>query len=185
MNQNMKQNNCIDLKLLELKYVQEFNFWKKVSIIQNIFIAWKNQDRIKKVITSLTVNNIRVHSTDDILNEEVKFYETLYTSNNTHINTHAFLEEIELERTLNDTSANICEGPITIEECKIATDEMKLNKSPGLDGLPVEFYTAFWDKIGNIVTSSLNEGFEKGELSQHPKQSTFSLLFKKGDPENI
>ena len=59
------------------------------------------------------------------------------------------------------------------------------NKSPGLDGLTVEFYKCFWYKIEKLVINSLNHGFIKNELSTSQKQGVLSLLFKKGDPENI
>ena len=60
-----------------------------------------------------------------------------------------------------------------------------MNKSPGLSGLSIEFYQTFWGKIKHLVINSLNEGFIKGELSQLQKQGVLSLLFKKGDPENL
>ena len=37
----------------------------------------------------------------------------------------------------------ICDGVISLKECEIAVSKMKLNKSPGEDGLPVEFYKTF------------------------------------------
>ena len=41
----------------------------------------------------------------------------------------------------------MCDGEITVTECSDAVNEMKLNKSPGLDGLSVEFYRTFWDSL--------------------------------------
>ena len=62
---------------------------------------------------------------------------------------------------------------------------MKLNKSPGSDGLTVEFYRKFWPKIGDFLVNSLNHSYEKGELSSSQKHSILSLIYKKGDPNNI
>lgn len=62
---------------------------------------------------------------------------------------------------------------------------MKANKSPGLDGLTVEFYNKFWHLIGQLVVNSLNTGFLREELSYTQKQSIFSLIFKKGDADNL
>jgi hypothetical protein len=43
---------------------------------------------------------------------------------------------------------------------KIKTNKlgnMKLNKSPGLDGLTVEFYRAFWGKLKNFLMDIYNK----------------------------
>ena len=44
---------------------------------------------------------------------------------------------------------------------------MKLDKSPGLDGLTVEFYLTFWDKIKCSLVDVLNK-------SQDEKLLTYS-----------
>ena len=64
--------------------------------------------------------------------------------------------------------------------------EMKLNKSPGNDGLSTEFYVLFWSVIGDIVVEALNESYTKGELSSSQKQAVITLIQKEGkDPLNI
>lgn len=37
------------------------------------------------------------------------------------------------------------EGELTLEECSTAIKKMKKKKSPGSDGLSVEFYDTFWE----------------------------------------
>ena len=54
------------------------------------------------------------------------------------------------------------------------------NKSPGNDGLTVEFYIAFWPLIGTLLVDSLNYAFEYGELSNSQKQATITLIEKNG-----
>ena len=58
---------------------------------------------------------------------------------------------------------------------------MKKNKSPGLDGIPLEFYQTFWDTIGDILIDVYNESFITGELPYSQRTSVLSLIFKKGD----
>ena len=53
------------------------------------------------------------------------------------------------------------------------------NKSPGNDGLTVEFYIAFWPLIGTLLVDSLNYAFEYGELSNSQKQAIITLIEKK------
>ena len=53
------------------------------------------------------------------------------------------------------------------------------NKSPGNDGLTVEFYNAFWESLGKLLVDSLNCSFDKGELSNSQKQAIITLIEKK------
>ena len=48
---------------------------------------------------------------------------------------------------LTNDEKNQCEGLLTEHECTEALNDMSLNKSPGSDGLTVEFYKAFWDTL--------------------------------------
>ena len=58
---------------------------------------------------------------------------------------------------------------------------MKPNKAPGHDGLPSEFYKTFWDSIKDILVSSYNKSFIKGEMAYSQRESILSLIFKKGN----
>lgn len=62
---------------------------------------------------------------------------------------------------------------------------MKKNKTPGCDGLTVELYLTFWDQISDLVVNSLNEGYNNEILLYTQRQSIITLLYKKGDPENL
>ena len=67
-----------------------------------------------------------------------------------------------------------------IEECTNVLKSFKENKSPGNDGLTIEFYKFFWNSIKEVVVNSFNESFEKGELSISQKQEVITLLQKPG-----
>jgi hypothetical protein len=55
-----------------------------------------------------------------------------------------YIFETKLEKISSEKDKSICDGEITVTECSDAVNEMKLNKSPGLDGLSVEFYRTFY-----------------------------------------
>ena len=63
------------------------------------------------------------------------------------------------EFTLESDLADKCEVEITFEEATSALNDMKLNKSPGLDGLTDQFYKAFWDSIGHLVVLHKSDTF--------------------------
>ena len=55
------------------------------------------------------------------------------------------------------------------------------NKSPGNDGLTVEFEfnKAFWNTAGNLLVDSLNFAYEYGELSNSKKEAIITLIEKR------
>ena len=72
-----------------------------------------------------------------------------------------------------------CEGRLTLAECLKSLRSFQSNKSPGNDGLTVEFYNAFWEILGELLVDSLNCSFDKGELSNSQKQAIITLIEKK------
>lgn len=55
---------------------------------------------------------------------------------------------------------------------------MRAGKSPGSDGLTVEFYKCFMDKLTPLLLQMYNEAFEKGVLPPTLSQALISLNFK-------
>lgn len=53
------------------------------------------------------------------------------------------------------------------------------NKSPGNDGLTVESYRAFWHVVGEFMVDSLNDSYDRGELSNSQKEAIITLIEKK------
>ncbi len=62
---------------------------------------------------------------------------------------------------------------------------MSNNKSPGSDGLPVEFYKFFWKDLGDILLQNLNNGYETGRLSITQRQGIVTSLPKPGKPREF
>jgi hypothetical protein len=54
-----------------------------------------------------------------------------------------YIYRTKLESKVNQEDMNVCDGQLSVEECTEAIFKMKLNKSPGIDGLTVEFYRTF------------------------------------------
>ena len=61
---------------------------------------------------------------------------------------------------------------------------MKNEKSPGSDGLPIEFYKFFWGEIGSTFCSIIKHRFgEDHQLSPSQKNSIIRLISKTGKNE--
>ena len=56
---------------------------------------------------------------------------------------------------------------------------MSLNRTPGSDGLPVEFYKVFWSDISDHLLNALNYTYHRGQLSVSQKRGVIKLIPKK------
>ena len=112
------------------------------------------------------------------MKEQQFFYQGLYRKRNNRDS------EIDFFGTplpvLNNVDKNSCEGALTEYECKQALFDMKNERSPGSDGLTVEFYKTCWDTLRTFFVDSINYSFENGSLSTLQKQGIITLLPKDG-----
>ena len=101
-----------------------------------------------------------------IMNELEEFYKDLYEIKNDPPDElfNIFLQNPKIPK-LSPDRAPTCEGKLTVNECYESLNSFKENKSPGNDGLTLEFYKTFWELIGELLVESLNYAFEYGELS--------------------
>ena len=122
-----------------------------------------------------------------ILEEEKKFYESLYRSNN--INDKTFKNSPffnpENVTALTEEERKACEGLVNEEECTNALKDFSNNKTPGTDGLPAEFYRFFWPDICFDLLASFNYAFQHGTLSISQRRGIISLIPKKNKDKTI
>ena len=123
-----------------------------------------------------------IESDNEILNECKDFYSDLYRSRlpqKEEINN--FLDSIGFTHILSDHDKEICDQPIAENEIIDVLKKLKKNKSPGMDGLPVEFYLKFWSLLKSMFQKVLENAFENGIMPYTMRTSMISLMFKKGD----
>ena len=86
---------------------------------------------------------------------------------------------------MNEDLRNICEGKIEYNECFNVLQTFQKNKTPGNDGLTIEFYVAFWSLIGRPLVDCINYSYDFGELSNSQKQAIINLIEKKGKDKRL
>ena len=190
-NSVIDQNRIAALKQdIETLYNEEMEGCKiraKVKYLETsekptrLFLRREKQLASKKSISHLIKSDgTSARTTSEITEECVQFYKTLYSKEaaDSSLNLSFFNE---LAR-LSEESANICEGPITIEECVIALKQMANSKTPGLDGLPKEFYEFAFKYIGNSFVRLINRCYSEGILPPSQRQGLITLICK--DPDN-
>ena len=89
------------------------------------------------------------------------------------------------ERSLSDLDKLECEGDISYNECELAIKSMKTNKSPGLDGICIEFYKKFLPILRNLLTDVFNQCYHNDKLIMSQRIAVMSLIHKKDDKDDI
>ena len=145
------------------------------------FFGLEKHRQKKHCITTLRTNDdTTISSNIEILTATKEYYQALYTREPTDAGTQEdFL--VCLDCKLSDDDQTRCEGPITGEELCAALNTMAGNKAPGPDGLPKEFYVAFWPNLVPFLTSMGNENYARSTMSDSQREALLRLLFKKND----
>ena len=73
------------------------------------------------------------------------------------------------------------DADITVEELTVAVKQLSAGRSPGVDGLPAEFYQHFWTDLGQDFYEVVLECLKTGLLPTSCRRAVLSLLPKKGD----
>eukprot|EP00253_Pinus_taeda_P012560 PITA_12560 len=81
-------------------------------------------------------------------------------------------------RFLDHESADELSGPVTIEELEQTLKWFQKDKSPGLDGWPIEFYLAFFDIIGNNLLNVVEECRLSGRMYEAINSTLIALILK-------
>ena len=160
--------------LLRLKSQHIDNVDKNIKLLKQL----EHNKSEKKTIRALNINNKLITEQKAILDEQYNYYKNLYSSKTLSDSTINFFDNDADIPKFNETEKEICEGPLTLHELEEAVKNMKNNKSPGTDGLNVEFYKIHWNDIKHDLLNSLNESYLNGNLTPLQKQSLITLLPK-------
>ena len=112
-----------------------------------------------------------------ILQETHKFYSNLSKQDPLNLS-EDILNNPKIPK-LFDNEIRICDGKLTVDECYKSLQLFESNKSPGNDGLTVEFYREFWHILGSIMVDSPNFSYDYGESSNSQKEAIITLIEKK------
>ena len=196
------ENDYIDSELdeeiqkLETSLKQMDNHKMEGLILQSRCKWYEEGERSTKYFLNLIKRN-KTHSTmlklqkqdgtyttdmSEILKAQLKFYEDLYSANNLVglADIRAYLRNINITK-LNDNQRMFCEEEINMSEIETVLKLFRKNKTPGIDGLTLEFYLKFWNKLKIPLLDCFNKSIREGELSSTQKMGIITLLDKGKD----
>ena len=110
----------------------------------------------------------------------VDFYKELYAKDSLDLQTQESLIG-DSEFSLTASESESCEGELTKGELFAALGGLQTGNAPSSDGLPTEFYKAFWKDLGDLLVIVLNENFRLGVLTDSQREGLLRLLYKKDD----
>ena len=147
------------------------------------FLNLEKRNHSRKLVSKLKLQNGSVITNQfDILEEQSKFYKSLYNSqqsdNADQAETGVFFNPSNIP-TLSDHDQASCDGPITEIEAFKALKEFAAAKTPGTDGLTTLFLKYFWPELKALIVGSFNYAFTSGSLSISQRRGIISLIPKK------
>jgi len=145
------------------------------------FLSLEKFHQSKNSITELLSDEGNLLTdTNTILQEEYSYYEKLYSCVNVNEeDIDNFI--LDTPNTLDSAQQRMCDKSIDRDEIYNALSTMAKNKSPGSDGLTVEFYLEFRDIFVDLL-SKLFECIENDSImSRSMRYGHITLIYKKGD----
>ena len=147
----------------------------------SFFLRLENERHAKTIVSSVfNPSGIEVSSLPEMIEAHEAFYSNLFSCQNIDLPLQRDLFTYVTSR-LSESEQSSCEGPLTLAEVTEALRHSNRNKSPGADGLTVEFYSHFWDRLAEPLVAVFNQSLERGELPESMKASVTRLIHKKDD----
>lgn len=145
----------------------------------------KNLQKADIIASINTQDGKIVKDKEGILKEIKTFYKDLFTENELSAEDEELLLE-KIKSKVNKEDREMCESNITEMEIETAIDQLRNGKSPGIDGLPNEFYKVFKNILCPILHEIYINVLKKGELTQSMKKGVVKIIYKKkGDKGDL
>ena len=174
--------NLIDNRTKGAILRSKCNWYENGEKSTKFFLNLEKKRALNGTVKKLVIepDNKEVCDSKEILTELHKFYSNLFERklDVTPEKCKQFLDTINVPTILNEHKEK-SNMPITLDELTENLFSMNGGKSPGNDGLTVEFYKQFWEDIKNVYFESIAYSISVGFLSASQKQAIIKLLEKR------
>ena len=136
----------------------------------------KNRSKSKSMAATRRHDGTITRNIKEILQIQSEFYAKLYTTDPkvkfdaTGINSPKLTEQQRIS----------LDEPVTEQELGNAIAQMPRYKSPGIDGLPADFYKIFFVKLKGLLLKVYNDALQRGRLHSTARRGVITLLPKRG-----
>ena len=129
-------------------------------------------------------NGVLHSSTPKILDITKQYYDKLFQAGPTNRNLQNKILSKSNVR-LTQEQKDFAEKHVDLSELENGMKNLPIGKSPGLDGLPVEFYRKMWPVIKEDFLEMVMEAQRLKILSVTQRKGIFKLVFKKEDRSDL
>ena len=132
----------------------------------------------KDVIGQLAENTEgQIYTTkNDIMEITTNFYKKLYTPNKVNSTTQDKLLRLINKKVSKEEKDNL-DARLEDKEIEKAVHQLKKDKSPGLDGIPAEFYQEYWDLIKHLYLPFIR-AIKTSLIPKTKNTSVIKLIYK-------
>lgn len=141
-------------------------------------------DREECSINELEINNSQISDPTEIEKNIKEFYSDLYTSDNPQSTDIDDFLNMPLPQIPDDERDPLGEL-IDQEDATKALNGSNKGKTPGPDGIPLEFYQKFWHLIGKDLTEIFNNIFLANVAPGNFNHSVIKLVYKGKGPRKL
>ena len=124
------------------------------------------------------------YGTHNIQKRQIEFYKELFKAQSLEDTDKSVLLD-NVDKQLTGQSKKYMDSIITKEEISNAIKKMPNNKSPGQDGIPVEFYKVYWNIVSDDLLQVIHKGLNDKQLPYTQYLAVIVLLYKKGSRADI
>ncbi len=138
-------------------------------------------------ITKLTSRNGQLLTTQQHISEEIHDYYAEIFQNTPAMNEfpNPLLQHVGPCPKLDPGKCEMLVKPFEKSEVRRALDKAKKNKAPGVDGIPSEFYSTFWNQLGEEMTDMMNATITHQTTTPTQRLAIIKLIPKNKKPKNI
>ena len=120
-------------------------------------------------------------SSKKILTMQKEFHQDIYFSKSTiPLENSRYSNFLTNLPKISEEKKTDLDKPYIIQELKIAIKSSKLNKAPGTDGFPNEFFKFFIEELKKWIFRYFTEAIAKGELSKISLEGIITCIPKQG-----
>ncbi|KAK3528249.1 hypothetical protein QTP86_028483 [Hemibagrus guttatus] len=181
-----KMNELLDITAQGALVHSRFKSAAEMDAPSKFFFSLEQKNGQKRFIHAVrTESGDLLSESTEIRKQTVSFYSKMYSSewSGAQVVEDSFL--VGLPK-LSERVARELDRELSLEELHEALQRMENGQASGIDGLPAEFYKAFWAVIGQDMLAVLRDSIRRGKLPLYSsplscRRAVLTLLPKKGD----